>query len=91
MHESLHRFDVVIHSGKQHALVAERNASIGQALECLFHFDGELARVIYMHAHPKRMMFGQNRTKLGRDPLGQEDRNPRADADKFDVLYRAEP
>src|SRR5438270_12681008 len=40
--------------------------------------------------HPERMMFGQNRAWLRRDPLGQKDWNTRADAEKLDVLDRAQ-
>src|SRR6266571_5007678 len=47
--------------------------------------------MINVHAHPERMMFRENRAKLGRDPLRQENRNAGADAQKFDVLDRAQP
>src|SRR5437870_10157799 len=47
--------------------------------------------MIDMHAHPKRMVFGQNRAQLGRDSLRQENRNAGADPEKLDVLDRAQP
>ena len=88
MHERLHRFQIVVHAGKQDALVPQRNPGIGQTLERFFHFDGQLARMIHVHAHPKRMIFRQHRAKLRRDPLRKENRDPRADAEKFDVRNR---
>ena len=42
--------------------------------------------MIDVHAHPERMIFLQHRAELGRDPLRQENRNARADAEKLDVL-----
>jgi hypothetical protein len=47
--------------------------------------------MIHVHAHPKRMMLRENRAKLWRDALGQKNRNARANAKKFNVLYRAQP
>src|SRR6266446_9122469 len=41
-------------------------------------------------SHPDRMMFVQNLAYPCRDPLGQENRNTRADAEKLDVLDRAQ-
>ena len=69
VHERFHRLDVIIDAGEQHALVAERDSGIRQPFECFFHFNRELARMVHVHAHPERMMFGQNRAQLGRDPL----------------------
>src|SRR5438093_13497394 len=44
--------------------------------------------MIYMHTDPERMMFREHRTQLRRDALRQENRDPRADANKLDVLNR---
>lgn len=66
-------------------MVAERDTGVREALERLFHFDGQLARVIDVHAHPEGMIFLQHRAQLGRDALRQENRDPRADAEKLDV------
>src|SRR5205814_2565698 len=70
---------------------SERNAVISQALQRLFHFHGELARMIDMNAHPERMVFLKHGAKLRRDALRQENRNARADAEKLDVRNGAEP
>ena len=86
----LHRFEIVVYACQQHALVAERNAGVGEALERFFHFNRQLARMIHVHAHPERMMFLQHRAKLRRDSLRQENRNARADAKKLDVRNRAQ-
>ena len=85
MHERLHRLQIVVHPREQHALVAQRDAGICQPLQRLFHFNGELARMINVHAHPERMIFRQHRAKLWRDSLRKENRNPRPDAEEFDV------
>src|SRR4029077_20318171 len=47
--------------------------------------------MIHVHAHPERMMFREDRAQLRRDSLWQKNRDARADAEKFDVLYRAQP
>src|SRR5262245_34119019 len=47
--------------------------------------------MIHVNAHPERMIFRQHSTQLSRDSLWQEDRYPRTDAEKFDVLDRAQP
>ena len=90
MHERFHRLQVVVHAGQQHALVAQRDAGIGQALQRFFHFNGELARMIDVHAHPERMILRQHCAKLWRDSLRQENRNPRSDAKEFDMRDRAQ-
>ena len=61
------------------------------ALERFFHFDREFARMIHVDAHPERMMFGQNRAQLGRNPLREENRNARSNSKKLDVFDRAQP
>src|SRR5205823_4580842 len=86
VHERFHRFEIVVHAGEQHALIAERDSGIGQSLERLLHFNRQLARMIHVHAHPKRMMLGENRAKLGRDALRQENWNTSSDSQKLDVL-----
>src|SRR5204863_8477447 len=57
----------------------------------LFHFHGELARMIDMHAHPERMIFLEHRAKLRCDALRQENWNARADPEKLNVWNGAEP
>src|SRR6266545_4483439 len=47
--------------------------------------------MIDMHTHPERMMFRQHRAKLRRDPLRQENRHPRADAEELNVRDRSQP
>src|SRR4029077_6034071 len=47
--------------------------------------------MIHVHTHPERMIFRQHCTQLGRDSLWQENRHPRTDAEKFDVLDSAQP
>ena len=89
MHERLHRLDIVVHAGEQDALVSERNARVREALERLFHFHGELARMIDMDAHPERMIFFEHGAKLRRDALRQKNRNARADPEKLNVRNSA--
>ena len=64
--------------------------AIGETFERFLHFNGQLARMIDVHAHPERMIFREHRAKLGRDALRQKNRNARADAQKFDVRNRAQ-
>src|SRR5260370_9270499 len=47
--------------------------------------------MIDVHAHPERMMFGQDRAELGRDPLRQENWDARTDANKFNMRDRTQP
>ena len=68
-----------------------RNACVGEALQRLFYLDCQLARVIDVHAHPERMILRQHRAQLRRDPLREENRHPRTDAQKFDVPDSAQP
>jgi hypothetical protein len=91
VHQRFHRFEIVVHAGEQHALIPQRYARVGESFERFFYFNRELARMIHVHAHPKRMMFRQYRAKLWRDALWQENRDACADAKKFNVLYRAQP
>src|SRR5205085_1346542 len=72
------------------ALVAERNAVIRETLERFLYFNGQLARMIHVHAHPQWMVLLQHLAKRGRDALRQENRNARADAEKLDVRNRAQ-
>src|SRR5205823_15022935 len=85
VHQCFHRLQIVVHTGKQHALIAQRDPGIGQTLERFFYFNRELAGVIDVDAHPQRMILRQHRAKLWRDSLRQENRNPRPDAKEFDV------
>src|SRR5690349_12012191 len=41
--------------------------------------------MIYVHAHPERMIFRKHCTQLGRDSLRKENRHTRADPQEFDV------
>src|SRR5215475_7017140 len=91
VHERLHRFEIVVHTGEQHALIPERYAGVRESLKCFFDFNRQFARMINVHAHPERMIFRQDRAQLWRDALWQKDRNARANAKKFNVLYRAQP
>ena len=69
MHERFHCFEIVVHPFEQHALVAERDAGVGEPLERFFHFNRQLARMIDVHAYPERVIFLQHGAKLRRDPL----------------------
>ena len=66
-------------------MVAQRDTGIGQSLQRFLYFDGQLARMIHVHAYPKRMMFREHRAKIGRDALRQKNRDTRADAEELDV------
>ena len=76
---------------EQHALVAERNAGVGQAAERVAHFRRQFARMIGVDADEQRMKFFQHRAQFRRDALRQENRDARADAQKFHVRNRAQP
>src|SRR5439155_2125680 len=78
------------HAFEQHALISERDAGIGETFERLLHFNGQLARMIDMHADPKRMIFRKDRAKLRRNSLWQENWDARADAEKLDMRDRAQ-
>src|SRR6476659_1581573 len=91
VHERFHRLEIVVHTREQYTLVSQRDAGVGQAIQRLLHLNRQLPRMIYMHAHPERMMFRQHCAQLRRDALRQENRDPRADAEEFYVLDRAQP
>ena len=80
MYQRLHGGQAVVDAAQQHALVAQRNARVGEAFERGLDLGGQLARMVDVDAHPQRMIFLQHRAEFGRDALRQEDRHARADA-----------
>src|SRR5438552_9420257 len=88
VHKRLHSFQIVVHPGEQNALVSERDTRVGETLQRLLHLNRQLARMIHMHTHPKRMIFRQYRAQLRCDALRQANRNARANAEKLNVRNR---
>jgi hypothetical protein len=84
-------FHAVVHAAEQHALVAERDAGVGEAAECVAHFGGEFARVVGVDRNEERVVFFQHRAEFRSDALGQENRDARADADELDVRDGPQP
>src|SRR5207237_7098170 len=90
VYNHIHRFEIVYLAYEHHAFIAERDSGIGETFDVFLHFNGQLARMVYVHAHPERMIFRKHRAKLRRDPLWQENRDARADPEKLDVRNRAQ-
>ena len=86
----LHHFRVVVDVLEQNALVAERNAGVGEAAERVAHFSRQFARMVRVDAHEEWMKFFQHRAKFGRDALRQKRRDARTDAQKFNMRNRAQ-
>src|ERR1051326_4623755 len=80
-----HRLDIVIYTGEENALIPQRNSVIGQAFKCLFHFDRQLSRMIYMHTHPQWMKTLQHGAKIRRNALREENRNAGANSQKLNM------
>ena len=91
LHERLHHCYVVIDVLKQHGLVAEWDARVGQATERVANFGGQLARMVRVNADEKRMKLFEHRAEFRRDALRKKNRNARAEAEKLDVLDAAQP
>ena len=62
---------------------------VGKAFKTFLHFAGELARVIYMHAHEERVIFLEHPAKLRSDALRKENGDSRTDPQELDVLDAA--
>ena len=90
MHERLHHLDVVIDTGEEYRLIAERDAGKRQALAGRGELAGDLLRMIGMDAQPDRSVLAEDLGELRRDALRQEDGDTRTDADELDVLDRAQ-
>jgi hypothetical protein len=88
--EDFHDLGIVVHALEQHGLVAERDAGVGEAPERVAHFGGQFPGVVDVDADPERVEFLEHGAEFGRDPLRQEDGDPAADAEKFDVLDGAQ-
>ena len=80
-----HGVRVVVDSSEQDALVAQRNAGVGEAPERVAHFGGEFARVVDVHTHPQRVEFFEHGAKFRRDALREKDGDAGADAEELDV------
>src|SRR5206468_10870517 len=91
VHKRLHGFQIVVHAGEQYALISQRDARVGKTLQRLLHFNRQLARMIHMHTHPKRMIFRQHRAQLRCNTLREENRNTRADSQEFYMRNRPQP
>src|SRR4029453_8840861 len=80
-----HGRNIIVNSCKQHTLIAQRNAMIGQAAQRFVHFEGQLTRMIDVDAHPERMVLLKHLAELRRDALREKDGPPCADSDKLNV------
>ena len=83
--------DAVVHAGQEDRLVADRQAGLGQLVDRPAHLGRDLVRVVEVEVDPQRVVLLEHRAQLVVDPLGQEDRHPRADPDDLDVRDLAQP
>ena len=81
----LHGVDAVVHTGQQHALVAQRDAGVSQHLAGLGGLGGDLVGVVEVSVQPNGMILLQHIAQLGGDTLGADHRGAGADADDFHV------
>ena len=85
LHERLHHHGVVVHALQEDGLVAQRDAGQGKSLAGRGELAGDFLRVVGMDAQPHRTMPTEDLRQLGRNPLGEEDRDTGAQADELDV------
>ena len=83
--------DAVVDPGQQDGLVADGQARPGQLVDGPAHLRGDLVGVVEVEVDPERVVLLEHLAQLVVDPLGQEDRHPRADPDDLDVGDLAEP
>ena len=82
--------DAVVHAGEQDALVADRQAGLGQLVDRARDLRRDLVRMVEVEVDPERVVLLEHLAQLVVDPLRQEDRHPRADPDDLDVGDLAE-
>src|SRR5262245_3113680 len=90
VHQGLDDGGIVVDALEQHGLRAERDARVGEPRRRFAHFRRQLVWVREVQAHPQRMMLLQHLHQVLRDALRQHGRDLGADADKLDVLDRAQ-
>ena len=81
---------IIVHAFQENTLVSERNSVVDQTFKSGLDLSRQLARVVDMNAHPKRMKFLEHLAQFRRDSLRQEDRDTGADPDKLDMFDRAQ-
>ena len=90
VHEFLHDVDAVVDAAQQHGLVAQRDAGVGQARQCLFGLGGELVGVVEVGVEPDGMVLLQHLAQLGGDALGADHGGAAAETDDLDMRDGAE-
>lgn len=70
MNEGFLDFDVIIDAAQEDALIAEGDASIGEAAEGVSDFGGEFAGVVGVDGDEERVVLFQHGAELGGDALG---------------------
>src|SRR5260221_2337425 len=83
--------DAVVHAGEQSALVADRDPGAREPVDGPADLRSDLVRMVEVEVHPDRVVLREHLAELVVNPLGQEDRDPRADPDDLDVGDLAEP
>ena len=85
VNEVSHDLRVVVDAFEKHALIAEGNATVGKAPESVADLGGQLAGMVHMHTHPKRMILTKHLTEGRSNPLREENGNACAYAQKLKV------
>ncbi|EKD39995.1 MAG: hypothetical protein ACD_75C00211G0001 [uncultured bacterium] len=89
LHEPLHYRHIVVDAGKEHGLAAKGYAGICQPLTGFFHFPCLLGWVHAVNADPERMIPAQHFRELRGNPLRENRRGFRADANEFNMFDAA--
>ncbi len=83
--ELLERFGIVVHAAQQDALVAERDARVGELRAGARRIGRDFLRVVEMGVEPERLVPLQHRGQGVRDAHGHHHGRARADADHLHV------
>ena len=83
--------DAVVDAGQEHGLVPERDAGARKDVARACQLGGDLVRMVDVDVQPDRVVFREHLAQLFVDPLGEEDRDPRADPDDLHVRDVAQP
>ena len=90
MTQGFHNLRVIVHTPEKHGLVVHRHTASEQSFARACRRLGDLPGMVELCDEPDRPVLIQNPAQACGYALGQHNRDPRADADDFDVRYPAE-
>ena len=90
VNELLLNLDGVVDLVEEDGLVPHHDSGIGEPAKGIVNFGGEFAGVVRVDGNKEGVEFFEHRAEFGRDALGEEDGDARANADELDVGDRVE-